>query len=136
MVSLQLLEGAKRFRLLEYGTGSGSCDHPAFGYIDLPGGGASVVAPFALEGWVFDDDEGVAAVNVLVDGRPATEASFGVARPDVANYFGGTTDPDGVRALQATVPAEPGSREITLRITSRDGGSWETRPLTIDVRAN
>ncbi|MEM9304445.1 MAG: hypothetical protein AAGE01_20205, partial [Pseudomonadota bacterium] len=133
LVTLQLLQGSKRFRLLEFGQGTGSCDHPAFGYIDAPTGRTPVTAPFSLAGWAFDDDEGVAAVTVLVDGRPAAEARFGEPRPDVATYFGGTTDPDGVRSLKATVPAEPGTRALALRMTSRDGGSWETRPITIEV---
>jgi len=59
-----------------------------FGFIDGIGTGGNVASgSVTLLGWALDDN-GVAAVDILVDGHEVGRARIGRARPDVARLFG------------------------------------------------
>jgi len=65
-----------------------------FGFFNQLGGGNAASGAMPLVGWALDDD-GVAAVDVLVDGRIVGRAVYGGSRPDVAVRFPGFPDSDG-----------------------------------------
>jgi len=54
----------------------------AFGNIDLPRNGLLYHDVIPVTGWALDW-EGVASVQVLVDGHPFSFATYGIARPDI-----------------------------------------------------
>lgn len=56
------------------------------GCIDTPGLGATLAGQVNVNGWVLDGD-GVAKLEVLVDGAVQGEAAYGGYRPDVAKAF-------------------------------------------------
>lgn len=57
-------------------------DAPSFGYVDAPLEETVIAERLVLSGWALDGD-GVAALELLVDGRLVLPARYGVARPDV-----------------------------------------------------
>jgi hypothetical protein len=84
-------------------------NQPPFGFTDIPDPGATFDAhgPFPVLGWAIDTD-GVAQVNVLMDGALMQSAVYGDARPDVgisypdfpqATYCGFVANVDTTRVL-------------------------------------
>ena len=93
-----------------------------------------VTGHLTIEGWVVAR-AGVDGVDVLIDGDRLGSAYYGLARQDVGAAF-----PDWPSALRSGfafhVPPsalKDGTREITLDVRARDGGSHR-RSFRIDVR--
>lgn len=63
----------------------------AFGDVNLPPGGPIYSGVIQVQGWALDW-EGVHQVFVLIDGVIVSEATIGLARPDVAALFPGFPD--------------------------------------------
>ena len=125
--------GRKRFRAFHLGR-DGRCDHPAFAYLDAPARGARVASPFEVSGWAFDDDAGVAAVEVLLDDQVVAVADHGLPRPGVAEFFAGSTDPMHPNVgFRAMISAEPGPHRLGLRMHSVDGHQRDLRAMEIVV---
>lgn len=55
------------------------------------GGGNSGAGVMGVQGWALDDD-GIAAVDIYVDGEPAGRAHYGQGRPSVKKKFPGFPD--------------------------------------------
>lgn len=119
---------AQRFLLfrLAPGRAPGQCTLPAMAWIDTPAAGAALPCRFQADGWAFKDGVGVAAVELLLDGRVLARADYGQPAPHVAAYWGSDADPGqpevGFR-VQGVLPdwAQGGSRRLALRVHGRDG---------------
>jgi len=99
---LDLFNGVKRFSYyrvdgINAGTTSGSpeynCPFPSQAWIDTPQAKAELSGIITVSGWAFNEDLGVRAVAVLVDGKLIGNAYYGIPRPDVAEVMNVTTDP-------------------------------------------
>lgn len=101
-------------------------NQPPFGYVDQPGGVGvfNASGSFPVAGWAADTD-GIASVDVQVDGLELQSAIYGDSRPDVANTF-----PDfpaaafsGFVANIDTTRLQDGVHLLTVRATDRLGVS-------------
>ena len=125
---LVLLGGRKRFlffRVRPPHKGAG-CDLPAFAYLDEPARDARVSGDVEISGWAFEDDQGVAAVEILLDGTPIGMAEYGLPYPGVRALFSGSTDPQhpdvGFRMTWDSRTAPPGRHVLAVRTIAHDGG--------------
>ncbi len=96
------------------------------------GGGNGGAGVIPIHGWALDDD-GVAAVDILVDGRVAGRAQYGRIRPQVAQDFPGF--PDSAAAgfafeLDSTQFLN-GDHEVGARVLSQTGETRELNTRTI-----
>ena len=118
------------------------CTAPAMAWVDAPEPGDGLPSRFAIAGWAFKDGVGLASVEVLIDGRSAARARYGLARPDVAGYWraqreGGSTDPQhpnvGFRAELDLGALPPGPHRLGLRLHGRDGSveDWPERIVVL-----
>jgi N-acetylmuramoyl-L-alanine amidase len=86
------------------------------------GGGNSGAGMMALTGWALDDD-GVNAVDILVDGVVAGRANYHRNRPEVAQRYPGY--PDSIAAGYAytldTTHFLNGTHKISARVQSKSG---------------
>jgi N-acetylmuramoyl-L-alanine amidase len=96
------------------------------------GGGNGGAGVIPIHGWALDDNA-VAAVDILVDGRVAGRAQYGRSRPGVAVDFPGYPDSaaagfafelDSTRYLN-------GNHQITARVLSAIGETRDLGPLTL-----
>jgi hypothetical protein len=95
-----------------------------FGFIDSPKEG-EVVAPGAWGfGWALDDS-GIREVRIAVDGKPASSALYGSARPGPAEAY--PAFPDAAKAgFGFAVPAlPPGPHELVFTLIAKDGGKTQ-----------
>jgi 4-amino-4-deoxy-L-arabinose transferase-like glycosyltransferase len=140
---LNVDHGRKRFLLyrLDPRNASQSCAAPALAWIDAPASGATVAARFAVRGWAFKDGAGIGRVEVLVDGKPMGEASYGWPMPNVAGYWQISSDPAHPRVgFRAEVDAggfAPGRHWVGLRLYGRDGAveDWPEQAIGISAAA-
>lgn len=102
-----------------------------FGGIVGGGNGGAGVLP--LHGWALDDD-GVAAVDVVVDGLVAGRADYGRSRPGVANSYPGY--PDSAAAGFAfeldTTHYLNGLHTVTARVRSDTGEVVNLAPRVLE----
>ncbi len=142
---LNVDHGRRRFLLLAWpdgvGAGSGSsrpCTAPAMAWIDRPLPRAVVGEEFEVAGWAFKDGAGIARVDVTLDGVAVARAEYGAAMPEVAGYWGVSTDPQHPRVgFRATVRLEDGHRGrrwLGLTLHGHDGSveAWSEQPVAID----
>lgn len=96
---------------------------PPFGsFGGIVNGGNSGAGVIPLHGWALDDD-GVAAVDVMVDGRVAGRALYGTSRPGVTQSFPGYPDtgaPGWSFQLDSTRYLN-GLHTVTARVQSETG---------------
>ena len=131
--------GQKRYLLFRFDPARmrAGCVAPALAYIDAPSPGARLPAHFAVNGWAFKDGAGIARVEVLLDGKPAGDARYGDAMPEVARYWRISTDPAHPRVgFHAEVDASllpPGTHWLGLRLHGRDGSieEWPEQELRL-----
>lgn len=112
----------------------GKCDLPAIAYLDQPRPGSRVASPVTVAGWAFDDDMGIASIQVIVDGKVHSEAQYGLSEPGVGELFPASTDaahPDV--GFTATVALPPGAHTLAVELRSRDGTSRRLRSVPITV---
>lgn len=113
------------------------CTAPAMAWFDAPLSGAAVRGTLPVAGWAFKDGVGLARVEVLVDGRPAAEARYGLPSPGTAAYWKISTDPNhpdvGFSANLDTSGLAPGRHWLGLRLHGRDGSveDWSEQPFEV-----
>ncbi len=61
-----------------------SFDSPSFGFIDIPSSFDYIGGNIVFQGWALDFD-GIAAVEMIIDGNYVGQAQYGYPRPDVAD---------------------------------------------------
>ncbi|HUP45217.1 MAG TPA: hypothetical protein VM779_06860 [Thermoanaerobaculia bacterium] len=100
-------------------------NQPPFGAVDQPGavGIFNGTGVFPVVGWVTDSD-GVARVDVQIDGGDMQSAMYGDPRPDVAAMFGGDFPAalfSGFIANVDTTRVTDGMHVLTVTATDRHG---------------
>lgn len=142
--SLGLLEELtlydRRKRFLIFATGAAQeCDQPAFWYLDGPIEGQRVGNEFEVHGWAFENNRGVAAVDIYRGDQRLARATYGLARPGVAGFFPGSRDPQlpavGFTARIDSSQWPPGVHQIAIRVIETDGAARWSRPVQV-VRSN
>ncbi len=113
------------------------CDLPAFAYLDAPGAGERLGGTVAVRGWAFEDEGGVAGVEVLLDGVVLGAARYGLERPEVRAFFAGSSDPNHPRVgfeFGFDSRALPDGRHwLALRTRANDGGVRTFDPVAIEI---
>jgi hypothetical protein len=95
-------------------------------HIDLPAAGPVLSGSVMVAGWAVDNTSAVgtaiSSVQVLVDGQPVGNATYGVSRPDVCTAYPGRPGCPYVGFTYAldTSGLSPGSHSLTVSAT--DGG--------------
>ncbi|MFK7957502.1 MAG: ArnT family glycosyltransferase [Lysobacterales bacterium] len=137
---IRLFGGRKRVLLMaaDPAVGSpGGCDQPAFWYLDEPSANAVVHGQLTVRGWVLEAYRGVSEVELLLGGRSAGMATYGLARPGVAEFFGLSAVPDHPNTgFELTVDVSdfpPGRYPLLLRIRERDGRLRLSDPRWIEL---
>ena len=134
---LNIDHGRQRFLLfaLPPRRSVGACTTPALAFLDVPDTSADVGPAFDVAGWAFKDGVGLAAVEILLDGRVVALANYGESKPDVAGFWKISTDPNQPRVgFRARVRgAEPGVHWLGLRLRGADGSieDWAQQQVTV-----
>nr|CEH58728.1 conserved membrane hypothetical protein [Xanthomonas citri pv. citri]CEH91678.1 conserved membrane hypothetical protein [Xanthomonas citri pv. citri] len=116
----------------------GPCATPAMAWIDAPLPDVAVSGTLQVHGWAFKDGVGLANVELLLDGRPIAQATYGTPL-DVRPYWKISTDPQhpnvGFTATLDTHALPPGTHWLGLRLHGRDGSveDWWEQPLTVSA---
>ena len=124
---LQLHAGRKRFLFFrQQQQDPGYCDFPAVSYVDEPDADAVLSGEFLISGWAFEDNDGVATVQVQIDGVDAGEAKYGLMRPGVGRYFPQSTDPQhpavGFSMKLDSRSYSNGWHQLRIVVQAKDGG--------------
>lgn len=135
--------GRKRFLRFDLGAPGGGdaseCTLPALAWIDSPGRSDTVSGRVQVGGWAFKDGAGIAAVEILLDGKVVTMARYGDPQPRVAAYWHGSSDPAhpdvGFTAQFDASAVAPGVHWLGLRLHGRDGSveDWPEQRLVISA---
>lgn len=129
--------GRQRFVLfsLQNRVSSPVCTTPALAFLDAPGPSATVDPSFDVSGWAFKDGVGLASVEVLLDGQVAAAAIYGESKPDVAEFWKISSDPNQPRTgFRARLTgAAPGVHWLGLRLHGNDGSveDWAEQHITV-----
>jgi Big-like domain-containing protein len=91
-----------------------------FGNTDAPSPGSTISGIAPVEGWTFDDNN-VAKVEILVDGTLDGSASYGSARPDVADAWPHAPANIGFSYSLDTAKLANGPHTINVRVTDYSG---------------
>ena len=130
--------GYQRFLLfrLPAERAEGACVTPAMAWIDTPQFGADVSGELEVRGWAFKDGVGLSRVELLVDGKPAGQLSYG--RPyDVTGFWKISSDPQhpnvGFDARVDTKGLAPGTHWLGLRLHGNDGSveTWQEQAVVV-----
>lgn len=117
--------GVRRYLLYLQQPGAEGCQLPPVAYLDQPRPGARLPRSFELSGWAFEDGAGVAAVEVLLEGRAVSQAVYGLDYPGVRAQWPGSTDPNhpavGLRAFVEVPEGLVGRLPLGLRLRLNDG---------------
>ena len=108
------------------------CDFPSAEGTDRVRGMA------VIQGWALTCN-GIASLEVLVDGEERLPVERGIRRPDVMHSHGSYRDAlhCGYQAMWDTSWVPDGPHEITVRATGRNGHYAElTRPVLVDLRTD
>ena len=115
------------------------CVAPALAWIDSPTPKSRMRAPIDVAGWAFKEGTGLSRIEILLDGQPVADAQYGIAMPNVADYWKGSSDPNhpdvGFRATLDGVALKPGAHWLGLRLHGRDGSveDWPEQRLLIEA---
>jgi len=113
------------------------CNAPGLAWLDSPAAKQSVPSRFTMTGWAFKDGVGLSKVEVTLDGKVVATADYGVAMPNVADYWRISTDPQqpnvGFRAAVDASSFPPGLHWLGLRLHGVDGSiePWAEQPIRI-----
>ncbi|WP_143006500.1 glycosyltransferase family 39 protein [Aquimonas voraii] len=123
---VQLHGGALRYLLFEQRADAGSrCRLAPLAYLDTPLDGQRVPARFPLSGWAIRDVDGLARVEVLLDGALVAQARSDLDFPGVLAQWPSSDDPRHPRVgieADVEVPATlRGTRQLSLRLIGPDG---------------
>lgn len=130
--------GYQRFLLfrLPAERAQGACVTPAMAWIDTPQFGADVRGELEVRGWAFKDGVGLSRVELLVDGQPAGQVSYG--RPyDITGFWKISNDPQhpnvGFDARVDTQGLAPGTHWLGLRLHGNDGSveTWQEQAVVV-----
>jgi len=144
---LSLFQGAKQFSYYAASRGSVNnyedghryqpCPFPARAWLDSPNDGDELLGTTHITGWAYNEDIGVQAIQLLVDGERFMQLNYGNARPDVVEVMQVKTDPQapalGIDAMLDTTELPNGHHRIELELTNMKGivTHYGTRIVTV-----
>lgn len=101
------------------------CPFPSVAWIDSPQADVRVSGNLQVSGWAYNEDIGVASVELLIDGEIAKTLDYGIARDDVVSIQAVTTDPNRPRlgfggVLDSTL-YDNGTHSLAVRILNNAG---------------
>ena len=136
---LNVDHGRRRFALFALTERrTGPCTTPALAWIDSPAGGDRVAREFQVRGWAFKDGVGLAAVEVLLDGRVVAASEYGKPYEGLQHSWPGSNDPQHPNvgfSAHVRVPQDiTGRHWLGLRLHGRDGSSEEWAEQPIEIR--
>jgi 4-amino-4-deoxy-L-arabinose transferase-like glycosyltransferase len=139
---LNVDHGRKRFLLyaIDAWAADGRCELPALAWIDTPVAGAKANGSVRVQGWAMRDGSGLSAVEVTLDGIVRARAGYGLPMPNVAAYWGNSTDPNHPRVGYAADldlrGVAPGTHWLGLRLHGSDGRveDWPEQSLVVPKR--
>lgn len=106
---------------------SGACPYPARAWIDSPIADADLSGVIKIEGWAFNEDIGIAAVSLLLNGEEIRKLNYGISRPDVVQAIPVNSDPNapnlGYTGELDTRTFPNGSYILAIRLTDNRGVS-------------
>ena len=79
--------GRKRFLLFRLPSRGSACSTPALAWLESPAPDAVTQGHIDVSGWALKEGVGVARVLMTLDGRVVGEASYGLPRQDVLEYW-------------------------------------------------
>lgn len=101
------------------------CPYPSRAWIDYPEANAELTADFELRGWAYNEDIGIQAVRVLVDGESIGSVDYGTNRQDVVDVMQERTDPAipnlGFSLSIDSTTLSTGPHQLELEIENRLG---------------
>ena len=98
-------------------------DFAALGYIDIPTRYDYVKGNTTFQGWAFDENGGVAAVEIIIDGNYVGQGQYGFPRPDVIVQhpeFNPTVN-TGWKFVMDTTLLSNARHQLTVRILDAQG---------------
>lgn len=103
-----------------------SFDSPSIGFIDIPTPFDYVTGTVVFQGWALDQD-GITAVEIIIDGNYYGQAQWGFPRPDVAAQNPNFIDPlhSGWRFTMDTTKLTNNRHRLTARILDNRGNRIE-----------
>lgn len=111
--------------MAEVTAGPGACAALPSAYVARPQRGDTVRGRVWVYGWAVDDAAGVAAVEVVVDGRSVGRADYGIPWPRVRELMPGSTDPNhpnvGYSLHWDSATTAPGAHRLAIRVRANDG---------------
>ena len=103
------------------------------GDLDTPSNGATINGVYLVKGWYLDQ-EGVAKVEVLMDGQLIGEATYGEPRPDIEKAYPDYTNPNaGFQYQLDTTAMAEGSHVLSVMVTNQKGIQKELTSRTIKI---
>jgi N-acetylmuramoyl-L-alanine amidase len=106
------------------------------GYMESPVAGSNLSGTKTVSGW-FLDDNGVAKIDVLVDGSIAGQATLGDARPDVQKAFPDFNNANaGFHFALDTTKYSDGQHTVAIRETSSNGQVTTLPSTSVNMIAN
>ncbi len=109
-----------------------SFDFPSLGFIDFPTTYDFVKGNTTFQGWATDDNVGVTAVEMFIDGNFVGTAAYGYPRPDVqqANPFIFNSLNSGWKFTMDTTKLSNARHRLTVRVL--DGGGHRSEIGSVD----
>ncbi|WP_419955258.1 Ig-like domain-containing protein [Neobacillus niacini] len=93
------------------------------GFLDAPANGSVIKGISTVRGWFLDDD-GIARVDVLVDGQFAGQANYGLSRTDVQRFYPEYNNANGGYEFALdTKNYANGTHTITVKATGKNGST-------------
>ncbi|MEH7009815.1 Ig-like domain-containing protein [Neobacillus niacini] len=93
------------------------------GFLDAPSNGSIVKGISTVRGWFLDDD-GIARVDVLVDGQIVGQAKYGLSRLDVQKFYPEYNNANaGYEFVLDTQNYSNGTHTIAVRATGKNGST-------------
>lgn len=98
-------------------------DFPAQGFIDIPTSFDYIKGNTTFQGWATDDNGGVTAVEMFIDGNFIGTASYGYPRPDVQviNPFIFNSQNSGWKFTMDTTKLSNARHRLTVRVLDIQG---------------
>lgn len=114
------------------------CPFPTHAWIDSPVAGQTLTGQVAVNGWAYNEDIGVAMIELLIDGEAVATIDYGIPRPDVVAVRNVQSDPQapnlGFDFQFDTTSLENGRYELALHLVNQQGHStiYGSRDVVID----
>ena len=101
------------------------CPFPSVAWIDSPPAYARISGNLQVSGWAYNEDIGIASVELLIDGEIVKTLDYGNARDDVVSVQAVTTDPNrphlGFSGDLDSSRFDNGRHSLVVRILNKAG---------------